>query len=337
MTSEVDYLQALRSCCRDEAAFAKLQQLLADPSSTQHLVKLSGLVSGQHQPETISATALLPTATDLEPLNELEELLQAAYAELREVRQLQAVLFHVMEHELRPFLMGALMVFQNLLNQGGETVTMTRSRVERMLQSSDRQLGAMNALLETHAMAEQTVKQTVALQPEPVEFSTLGQTILEDLAPLLSANQASLTPQIPANLPPVLVDADQIQRVISHLVTATLQHNPPGLHLTLAADVEPGMLRCTLQDDGLGWEAGERDRFFELQVRSPHACCSTSLGVQLHLCQQIIQAHGGEIGIINTEPGSIIWVTLPLATSVASISTSISNAPTRLAIAPNSN
>ncbi|MBW4487646.1 MAG: HAMP domain-containing histidine kinase [Trichocoleus desertorum ATA4-8-CV12] len=322
MTSDMDYLQALRSCCRDEVAFAQLQHLLADSSFTQHFVKLPRAVGSQHQPGTSSPTPLLPTDTEPNQLDEVEALLQAAYAELQEVRQLQAVLFHVMEHDLRPFLMGALMVLKNLLNQSGETVTMARSRVERMVQASDRQLGAISALLETDATAEQTV----TLQTEPVEFSALGQTILQDVAPLLSANQASITSQISVSLPPVLADANQIQRVISHLITATLQRNPPGLHLTLTAEVEPGMLRCTLQDDGLGWEVGECDRFFELQVRSPHACCSTSLGVQLHLCQQIIQAHGGEIGVINSQPGSIVWFTLPLTTTVASC-----NAPTRLA------
>jgi signal transduction histidine kinase len=180
------------------------------------------------------------------------------------------------------------------------------------VQASDRQLSAMNALLETYA----TPAQMGTPQPEPIEFSTLSQSVLQNLAPLLAANQAKITPQIPANLPPVFANADQIQRVVSHLVAATLQHNPPGLHLTLAAAVEAGMLRCTLQDDGRGWNTSDCDRFFELQVRSPHACCSTSLGVQLHRCQQIVRAYGGEIGVANAEPaGGILWFTLPLATT----------------------
>lgn len=309
MTADVDYLQALRNCCRDEAAFAQLQQLLANPSSTQNLQQLQGYAGSQNQPEPNCTTPQAPTNTTSEALDEVEELLQVAYAELREVQRLQAVLFHVMEHDLRPFLMGALMVLKNLLNQSGKTVTIARSRVERMVQASDRQISAISALLETYS----TPDSIAALQPEPVEFNALSQTILQNLAPLLTANQARITPQIPANLPPVLANADQIQRVVSHLVAATLQHNPPGLHLTLAAEVNAGMLRCTLQDNGRGWDASECDRFFELQVRSPHDCCSTSLGVQLHLCQQIIQAHGGEIGILNTQPGSRLWFTLPLA------------------------
>ncbi|MBD2120826.1 sensor histidine kinase KdpD [Trichocoleus sp. FACHB-262] len=331
MIADVNYLQALRNCCRDEAAFTQLQQLLADPRASQHLSKLSGFVGSQPQAEasTVNLSAISATNTVLEPLDRVEALLQEASTELQEVRQRQAVLFHVMEHDLRPFLMGTLMVLRNLLKQGDETVTITRSRVERMVQASDRQLNAMSALLETYS----TTEQTVPLQPEPVEFPALSQTILQDLAPLLSVNQARITPQLPAHMPPILADSDQIRRVVSHLVTATLQHNPPGLHLTLAAEVGAGMLRCTLLDDGQGWDSRECDRFFELQVRSPHACCSTSLGVQLHLCQQIIQAHGGEIGVINTEPGSIIWFTLPLATAVASSS----YAPTRLAIAPDLN
>lgn len=326
MIADADYLQALRNCCRDEAAFSQLQQLLADPNSTQHLDKLQGIGS---QTQQISETITPKTTTDitLAPADEMEESLQAIYAELREMRRLQAVLFHVMEHDLRPFLMGALMVLKNLLNQNGETVTIARSRVERMVQASDRQLNAISALLETY----QTPDSSAALQPEPVEFAALSQTIVQDLAPLLTANQASITPQIPAHLPPVLANADPIQRVVSHLVAATLQHNPPGLNLTLAATEDAGMLRCTLQDNGRGWDSSDCDRLFDLQVRSPHAGCSTSLGVQLHWCQQIIQAYGGEIGVANVpESGAMLWFTLPLATSVVTSH----NTPTCLAIAP---
>lgn len=327
MIADVNYLQALRNCCRDEAAFSQLQQLLADPSSTQNLLKLQGSVGSQNQPETNFTAPQTPTNTTPAALDEIEELLQSAYTELREVQSLQAVLFHVLEHDLRPFLMGALMVLKNLLNQNGETVTIARSRVERMVQASDRQLGAISALIETYNPPDTTA----ALQPEPIDFPALSQSILQNLAPLLTANQAQITTQIPTTLPPVLAHADQIQRVVSHLVAATLQHNPPGLHLTLAAEVEAGMLRCTLQDNGRGWNASDCDRFFALQVRSPHACCSTSLGVQLHRCQQIIQAHGGEIGVANAaESGAILWFTLPLATAVAASR----HIPTRLAIAP---
>ncbi|HEY9807371.1 MAG TPA: hypothetical protein V6D04_12430, partial [Candidatus Obscuribacterales bacterium] len=165
MMADVDYLQALRNCCRDEAAFVQLQDLLANPHAMQHLRQVTG-DSGSQQPLELSSGVLPPATPDptLDQPAELERLRQAASAEIQELRRLQTVMFHVMEHDLRPFLMGALMVLKNLLNQSGETVAIARTRVERMVQASDRQLSAMNALLETHA----TPAQTGVPQPEPI-------------------------------------------------------------------------------------------------------------------------------------------------------------------------
>ena len=58
----------------------------------------------------------------------------------------------------------------------------------------------------------------------------------------------------------------------------------------------------------------ECDRLFDLYVRDPQAPCSTSIGLKLYLCRQIIRAHGGEIGVVSKQQnGLTFWFTLPIA------------------------
>ena len=181
-----------------------------------------------------------------------------------------------------------------------------------MIQGNDRQLGMINSLLEIHA----SVEQGVVLQGEVVNFSTLLTAIIKDLSQVFAQNQANVNNLVPENLPLVFADPTQLQKVFVNLFTQSLQNNPPGLNFTLKATVETAMIRCTIQDNGVGMNKLECDRLFDLSIRDPQARCSTGIGLKMFLCRQIIKAHGGEMGVFssNRKRGLTFWFTLPLAT-----------------------
>ncbi|OYE00737.1 sensor histidine kinase, partial [Nostoc sp. 'Peltigera membranacea cyanobiont' 232] len=191
-------------------------------------------------------------------------------------------------------------------------IPVSRSIIERMIQGNDRQLAMINSLLEINSGE----KPGMDLKPEPVDFSILLGTIFAQLQPMLTQNQATLKNLLPADLPLVMVDASRLDKFLAHLLTHSLQNNPPGLNFILSATIEGGMLRTQIQDDGVVMSKLECDRLFDLHVRDPQDCCSTSIGLKMYLCRKFIQSHGGEIGVIsNRKRGLTFWFTLPLATS----------------------
>ncbi|MBD2744618.1 PAS domain S-box protein [Coleofasciculus sp. FACHB-1120] len=231
--------------------------------------------------------------------------------ELKELNELKDEFLHAVSHDLRTPIMGMSLVMNNLLNKVGDTIPISRSILERMIQSSDRQLGLINSLLEAHS----SEVRGVVLQYEFVELSTLIQAIAEDLEPLLSKHQASLINRVPYDLPGVTADPLQLRRVFENLLTNALNHNPPGLRITLEALVEEEMIHCTVADNGIGMNPEACDRLFDRYVRGNHAR-SAGIGLGLYLCRQIITAHGGQIGAISAPgTGATFWFTLPLATS----------------------
>lgn len=313
---DLNFKNALRDCCRDEAAFERLQQLLA-PHLSPHLYDETRSCQTLQPEEDVGITQpSTPMPSSACSVAELHDLIATYRAqlhqkslEIQELKRLKEVALHTIAHDLKTFVMGTLMVSKQLLEQTGELLTIPRSKVERIIQASDRQLGLIGSLLETQI----TEEQGVILHPIMVRFDSLVQTILQDLHPLLAANQTTLVNQIPTALPLVTVDPCQIYRMFEHLLVTIMQHNPPGLSLTLTAVVEEGMLRCTLQDDGVGMSRVECSRLFELHVHNPQARCSTGIGVKLYLCKQIITAHGGQIGAISSpKQGATFWFTLPL-------------------------
>ncbi len=280
--------------------------------------------------------------------------LQQKIQEVEELHRIKDVVLHTVAHDLRTSVMGNLMVLKNLLNQGvgardwglgtgdwgqgGQgkiieevssfslpnaqcpmpnaqcPIPVSRSIIERMIQGNDRQLTMINSLLEINSCE----KEGLEIKPELVQFSTLLAGMFAQLEPMLAENQATLKNLLDADLPLVMADASRLQKVVAHLVIHRLQNNPPGLKFTLSANVAAGMIRTQIQDDGVGMSKLECDRLFDLHVRDPQDSCSTSIGLKMYLCRQVIKAHGGEIGVINNRKrGLTFWFTLPLATSSA--------------------
>ncbi|MBD1929020.1 PAS domain S-box protein [Trichocoleus sp. FACHB-90] len=245
--------------------------------------------------------------------------LEQKIEEVQELYQLKDIFLHAVSHDLRTPIVGGLLVLQNLLmanrneqlaiSHQQNTIPVPRSILERMIQSSDRQLRLINSLLEVHT----SDVRGVVLHREPTQIGSLVQAIVEDFEPLCAKNHAFLTNQVEGELPSVNADPLQLRRVFENLLTNALNHNPPGLKMTIKATVKNQMMRCTIEDDGVGMNQETCDRAFELYARGSQARRSTGIGLGLYLCQQIIIAHGGEIGVISSPgDGATFWFTLPL-------------------------
>jgi PAS domain S-box-containing protein len=229
------------------------------------------------------------------------------------------VFFHAVSHDLRNPVLGISMVLKNLLNhEEQETqkeffqslIPVSRSILERMVQSSDRQLNLINSLMEAH-MSE---VQGIVLQLQPVNLYTVVDSAIADLEPILAENQTTLTNLVTADLPLVNADPTQLWRVFSNLIVNAIKHNPPELLLTLNATDEGEKIYCTVSDNGIGISPEQSEQLFNLYFRVGNNRNSVGLGLGLYLCKQIINGHGGEIGM-NSEldGGSTFWFTLSIS------------------------
>ncbi|MBN3873333.1 ATP-binding protein [Nostoc sp. JL33] len=220
------------------------------------------------------------------------------------------VFFHAVSHDLRNPVLGTLMVLKNLLARPEENISLSRSILERMIQSSDRQLNLINSLMEAHI----SEVQGVVLQRQAVQLLTVVEAAIADLEPLLTQNQTTLTNLVSADLPLVNADPTQLWRVFSNLIVNALKHNPPGLVLTINATRKDDKIYCTVSDNGVGISQQQSDRLFDLYFRGASIRNSVSLGLGLYLCKQIIHAHGGEIGVNSAlDAGATFWFTLPIS------------------------
>lgn len=224
-------------------------------------------------------------------------------------------------------------------NESNDSILVKRSALARLLQGSDRQLTLIESLLEAHT----TELQGVVLHPEPIQLKPVVDSVLLDLQHLLTKKHIGLHNHITDDLPLVNADPNQLWRVLSNLIGNALKHNPHEIELTLEAGaVEPGqkcrkergsgrlgrgklftnrpktqpqvpMLLLMVQDTGIGIAPEQCSQLFELYARGAQARYMPGLGLGLYLCKQIIEAHGGEIGVVSqVGKGATFWFTLPL-------------------------
>lgn len=242
-------------------------------------------------------------------LEQKNEQLETLEADLR--RQLNLFL-HAVSHDLRNPVLGMSMVLNNLSGQAGDDIKLTRKVLERMQESSRHQLELINSLIDSHA-AEMW---GISLHPQPVTLRRLVENAVADLQPMLERDQAELDNRIPADLPLVSVDPLQLGRVYQNLLANALKHNPSGLKVILKAQVEGDWIYCTVTDTGVGIPPEQCDRLFDPYFRGGGKPKSIGLGLGLYLCQQIIRAHAGQIGV-ESQPGAgtMFWFTLPIVKS----------------------
>ena len=247
-------------------------------------------------------------ATSLEQqVQERTAQLQQNMVELQALSQTKDDFLNAVSHDLRTPIMGTMMVLQNLQHKAGDSVLLSRSILDRMVQSSERQLTMINSLMEAHSSETWGIN----LHCEQLNLGSLVRTIVDDLEPLLLENQATLANQVSAVLPQVIADPAMLRRVFENLISNALKHNPPGLQLTLEAAIEDDLLRCSVRDNGIGMTANECDSLFERYTRGTRARRSTGIGLGLYLCRQIITAHGGQIGAISSSWGRVPPFGLP--------------------------
>ncbi len=233
-------------------------------------------------------------------------------SERKRTEEALRVFIHAVSHDLRNPVLGTLMVLRHLLGDNLESsaVSVPRIVIEKMQQSSERQLNLINSLMEAHV----SEVQGIALQLQPIHLDKVVEDAIADLQPMLTENEATLINLVKSDLPQVNGDSTQLWRVFSNIIANAVKHNPPGLNIIVNATIkDTNNIFCTVSDNGVGLTQQQSEHLFDLYFRGTSARNSLSLGLGLYLCKQIIRAHGGEIGVNSTpNAGATFWFTLPI-------------------------
>ncbi len=120
-----------------------------------------------------------------------------------------------------------------------------------------------------------------------------------------------LTKQVALDVEPVDVDPDRLGLVLGNLVGNGVKYSPPGGEVTVRVSREAQGVRFEVRDTGAGIAPEQQARIFEKFYRAPGSP-SGGAGLGLSIAKDIVQAHGGDIGVASAPgQGSTFWFTVP--------------------------
>ncbi|MDD3089292.1 MAG: ATP-binding protein [Candidatus Omnitrophica bacterium] len=136
--------------------------------------------------------------------------------------------------------------------------------------------------------------------------SVLGKVIDKELIP----ENIKLVNFISDDLPPALMDADQMVQVFSNIVVNAAQSMPDGGEIRIGASAGDSVVRIWVEDTGEGIPPENIYRMFDPLFSTK----MEGTGLGLSLCHSIIEMHKGKIDVESkVGVGSRFTVTLPMA------------------------
>ncbi len=141
--------------------------------------------------------------------------------------------------------------------------------------------------------------------------------IMEDALPQFHSltGEQTLTLHLPADLPPVYVDARRIAQVLVNLVRNASAYSPKTTEISISASVRKGFVQVDVKDQGPGIPPAEHKRVFRAFQRGADVenNAAQGAGLGLAICKGLVEAQGGRIWIKKkTTPGATISFTIPL-------------------------
>ncbi|MBD8868525.1 ATP-binding protein [Nocardioides donggukensis] len=261
----------------------------------------------------------LGVADDVTETRRTEEVLRAALDREREAVQRLALLDQTkndfvasVSHELRTPITSVMGNLELVLDGGGGELTPAQAT---MLERVDRNARRLLGLIEDLLTLSRVEAGTFRVKAQPTDLSEVVSRSLEALGPQ-GCTGDRLDVRTPAEPVTVAGDPDQLERVITNLVSNALKFSDEQSTVVLDLAAAPTGALLTVTDTGVGISPEDLpqvfDRFFRSAAATRQAVPGTGLG--LSIVQAIVAGHGGRVEVESTEGvGSRFTAFLPEA------------------------
>ena len=229
---------------------------------------------------------------------------------LREIDRLKSEFIATASHELRTPLTSVQMGVHLLLE--GATGSLTKKQQE-LLQACKEDCERLERLMRDLLDLSRIEAGKHMPQLSPMRVAELVAASTDPLRAQVEAKGLSFAAEVPPDLPAVLADRAQIERVLTNLVSNALRHTDRGGLIRVSAVRRQGHIAVSVKDTGHGIPPEYLAHIFEKFVRVPDAP-SGDAGLGLAISKRIVEAHGGKI-VVQSEVGrgTTFTFTLPMA------------------------
>jgi signal transduction histidine kinase len=255
---------------------------------------------------------------ELETLNmELEQrvasrtaALAQANEQLRQLNGLKDELLLIASHDLRSPLGGIQLMADMLLEEAYLPEDPHRLFLRRIRSAAQNLNSMVNNLLDLSRIESGQTQ----LECFTTRVSDLVRQAVELLSVSAAAKTISLELLVTPDEPLVSADSMKLTQVFSNLVSNAIKFTPEGGRVTVTIASEPGGVRVSVADSGLGIAPKDLPALFGKFQRfhSEGTAGERGSGLGLAIVQQLVGLHGGSIEVASElQRGSTFTVHLP--------------------------
>ena len=228
---------------------------------------------------------------------------------LREIDRLKSEFIATASHELRTPLTSVQMGVHLLLEGAAGEL-------------NDKQAEVLGACREDCERLDKLMRDLLDLsrieagesQPDlqPIKARELIIDEAETLRPQVEAKALIFEVDVPVDLPLVVADRSQIERVVANLVVNSVRYTRQG-EIRIVAELRGHYVAVAVSDTGEGIPPEYLPHIFDKFVQVP-GTATGGAGLGLAICRLIVEAHGGQISVQSEiGQGSTFTFTLPVA------------------------
>lgn len=262
----------------------------------------------------------------------MNEELSEAYVKLRELDELKTDFLSMVSHELRTPLTSVLgfteitqldlrnVIFPHLeaksppsSDAAEKKLRRARENVEKNLEIIIKEGERLTVLINDVLDIAKMEAGKVDWKSQSLDIGDLVSRAMASTSSLFQKKHLDAVVEVETGLPPLVGDGDRLIQVLVNLVSNAVKFTDAGSVSCSATRHENGVL-VSVRDTGIGIAKDDLDKVFEKFKQAGDTLTNkpAGTGLGLPICKQIIEHHGGRIGV-ESEPGkgSVFWFTLP--------------------------
>ncbi len=259
--------------------------------------------------------AILETLATLTALAMRDNMLEKPGQEFMELERLKSEFIAITSHELRTPL-GLILGHATFLRE------IIGEEYNEQLDTIIRNASRLKEIIENLSSMDNYESGAARVRQNKVSIARVIEDVVASFGDMAKQKQINLKANV--GMADLLVEADgsKIAIAIGNLVKNAITFTDRGGNIIVKSDSEsePGYIKVSVQDDGVGIPAKDLPHIFErfFQVESHLTRRHGGLGLGLSVAKSMIEMHGGRLWVESVEgKGSNFIFTLPLGPAQA--------------------
>lgn len=231
----------------------------------------------------------IPVSDVRDELSELSEMLNRTFDRLERTFIQMRRFSEEVSHELKTPLSLLRLHAEQILRDG--TAMHADAAVEQI-----EEIARLNRFIDQMLFLSQAEADSIALDLIPIDPRSFIEAFAADAAVLADDSGHRFTANVRGR-GLVAVDESRLRQVLFNMTVNAIKASPAGSEILLTAKFSKDVWRITVEDDGPGVSAEERERMFDRFVQLDHSSGNSARGsgLGLTISRSIVRLHGGSI------------------------------------------